>query len=61
MLYEGKQVWMKNMEKNIAKEIESTQNKKKRKNEDNDEMINSKKAKVNKNVVLDFMKSNGFL
>lgn len=61
MLYEGKQVWIKNMEKNMVKDIESTQNKKKRKNEENDEKINNKKAKVNKNVVLDFMKSNGFL
>lgn len=49
------------MEKNMVKDIESTQNKKKRKNEENDEKINNKKAKVNKNVVLDFMKSNGFL
>lgn len=61
MLYEGKEVWIKNMEKNMVKDIESTQNKKKRKNEENDEKINNKKAKVNKNVVLDFMKSNGFL
>lgn len=61
MLYEGKQVWIKNMEKNMVKDIESTQKKKKRKNEENDEKINNKKAKVNKNVVLDFMKSNGFL
>lgn len=61
MLYEGKQVWIKNMEKNMVKDIESIQNKKKRKNEENDEKINNKKAKVNKNVVLDFMKSNGFL
>lgn len=61
LLHEGKETWIKNMEKNIDRENELTEKKKKRKNEENDENIKSKKAKVNKDVVMDFMKSSGFL